>query len=73
MPADQALAQRLRELRLRSGLTQTQVARAIGVTKGTLSQYENGHTRIPCGAVRTIIRISRSSHLHRGPSVPGTA
>ena len=44
---DEALAQRLRELRLCSRLTQTQIAHAIGVTKGTLGQYERGRICIP--------------------------
>jgi transcriptional regulator with XRE-family HTH domain len=44
---DAALAQRLQELRLRSGLSQQQHARAIGVTAGAVCHYEYAITRIP--------------------------
>jgi DNA-binding transcriptional regulator YiaG len=45
--ADQALGQRLKELRLASRLSQEQLARAIGVSKATICQYEQEHIRIP--------------------------
>lgn len=33
---------RLRELRKAAGLTQTQVAEKVGVTQGTVAEWENG-------------------------------
>lgn len=36
------LGNRLRTLRLQKGMTQVQLGRQIGVTKSTISAYENG-------------------------------
>lgn len=36
----------IKEIRLERGLTQTDVAAAVGVTKATISKYENGSRQI---------------------------
>lgn len=36
--------ERLEEWRKKRGLTQEQLAKKIGTTKGTISNYENGHS-----------------------------
>lgn len=43
MVGDQDLGARLRALRLRAGLSQSQLADRSGVPKPRLSRYENGH------------------------------
>ena len=35
----------IRELRLENGLTQEQVAAALGVTYSSMNRWENGHTK----------------------------
>ena len=48
------LGQKLRQLRLDAGETQTQTADAIGVTVGAVSLYEAGE-RVPVDSVKTAI------------------
>ena len=43
--------------RLKSGLTQTQFAALLGVSKRTLEQWEQGR-RAPSGAARMLIRLA---------------
>jgi putative transcriptional regulator len=43
--------------RLNSGLTQTQFAALLGVSKRTLEQWEQGR-REPSGAAKTLIRVA---------------
>jgi putative transcriptional regulator len=43
--------------RLKSGLTQTQFAALLGVSKRTLEQWEQGR-RQPSGAAKTLIRVA---------------
>jgi putative transcriptional regulator len=44
-------------VRLRSGLSQAQFAAALGVSKRTLEQWEQGR-RKPSGAARTLLKIA---------------
>lgn len=48
------LGQKLRQLRLNAGETQTQTADAIGVTVGAVSLYEAGE-RVPADPVKSAI------------------
>ncbi len=43
-------------IRLRSGLSQTEFAAAIGVSKRTIEQWEQGR-RKPSGAAKTLLKI----------------
>jgi len=43
--------------RLKSGLTQTQFAALLGVSKRTLEQWEQGR-REPSGAAKTLLRVA---------------
>jgi putative transcriptional regulator len=44
-------------IRLRSGLSQAQFAAALGVSKRTLEQWEQGR-RQPSGAAKTLLKIA---------------
>jgi putative transcriptional regulator len=48
---------RLVRVRLNSGLSQAQLAAALGVSKRTLEQWEQGR-RKPSGAARTLLKIA---------------
>lgn len=46
---------RIKEVRISSGLTTSQLADAIGVTQATISRYENGYVRrIPVDMLKKI-------------------
>ena len=62
------IGRRLREHRLRAGLTQEEVAWQIGVSQGSVSHYEKGRIEIPLGVLLAACRI-----LHVAPAeiVPG--
>jgi len=44
-------------VRLKSGLSQARVAAALGVSRGTLEQWEQGR-REPSGAAQTLLKIA---------------
>ena len=46
------------QARLKAGLTQTQFAALLGVSKRTLQQWEQGR-REPSGAAKTLIRVAQ--------------
>jgi DNA-binding XRE family transcriptional regulator len=48
---DRHVASRLRSRRLETGITQTQLAHAVGVTFQQLQKYESGINRISAGAL----------------------
>ena len=43
---NESFAERIKMLRIRSGLTQQQVAESIGTTKSTISKYEHGLRKV---------------------------
>ena len=51
------IGRRLREHRLRAGLTQEEVAWQIGVSQGSVSHYEKGRIEIPLGVLLAACRI----------------
>lgn len=46
MPSDSALGRKVRELRRSRGMTQKELATAVGVTGAQLHRYETGATRV---------------------------
>jgi transcriptional regulator with XRE-family HTH domain len=61
-PVDQkAIAVRLRELRKRRGLSQTQVAQALGVHQSLVSEYERATVRVPSSVMATLAQLLRIS------------
>jgi len=46
------------QARQKSGLSQTQFAEALGISKRTLQEWEQGR-RTPSGAAQTLIRIAK--------------
>ena len=46
------------QARQKSGLSQTQFAEALGISKRTLQEWEQGR-RSPSGAAQTLIRIAK--------------
>lgn len=53
-PLDKALGARLRVLRLRRGLSQSDLAEAIGVTFQQVQKYERGNNRVSASMVARI-------------------
>ena len=48
-PVDQEISKRLKSLRISRGLSQTELAKHIGVTFQQVQKYENGRNRITPG------------------------
>ena len=77
-PLAQHLAQRLRELRARHGLTQDRVAKELGVHESAVSRWESG-TRFPTGedlvVLSDLFQVSIDYLLGRPRqyAAPGTA
>lgn len=67
------LGQKLRAARVRAGLTQTDVARPLGMSRATISQLENG--TIQDLGVRKLVRLCQRLGLelqvseHRRPTL----
>ncbi len=51
-------ANEVAQARQKSGLSQTQFAEALGISKRTLQEWEQGR-RSPSGAAQTLIRIAK--------------
>lgn len=61
-PVDEkTIGGRLRELRKRRGLTQTEVAEQLGVRQVLVSEYELGQTRIHGALVAAFAKVLRTS------------
>ena len=59
-PTTAKFAAHLRAMRIRSGLTQTQFARKLGVSQQKLSDWENGkHLRAMLEAIRVLDVLER--------------
>jgi transcriptional regulator with XRE-family HTH domain len=58
----------LRQARLDAGMTQSQLVRASGIPKPTLSRYENGHV-MP--SLATLARLADALDLPDGALLPG--
>ena len=51
------IAENIKRLRLERGMTQEQLARAIGKTRTTITQYESGWAQPRMGAVEDLARV----------------
>jgi transcriptional regulator with XRE-family HTH domain len=58
----------LRQARHDAGLTQSQLVRASGIPKPTLSRYENGHVMPSLG---TLTRLCEALNIPEGSLLPG--
>lgn len=56
-----AIGRRLREIRLRRGKTQAQVAAAVGITQPALSECESGEVRLHGALIASLARTLRVS------------
>ncbi len=66
-------AKGLRALRTRLGLTQAELADAVGVVPNTLARWERGELAIPTGAIERLDSVSRSGSSGRAVTrAPGT-
>lgn len=54
---DRSFGQRLREARLRAGLSQSELEEISGIPKARLSRYENGHV---APSIQTLERLARA-------------
>lgn len=55
-----AIADRIRDARLRQGLSQVELAKKLGVTQGTISRAERGHGDIRLG---TLLELTHALDL----------
>jgi transcriptional regulator with XRE-family HTH domain len=71
-PVDQKLAYRLRELRAHCNISLAELARAVGVTKGTAWKYVHGKSHVPAERLETLARVMHceESDLHTPPGSP---
>lgn len=59
--ATNAVGQQIRQLRLRSHLTQTELARRIGIQQSDLSRMEKGEYRVPLNVLFQILGVLQVS------------
>jgi DNA-binding transcriptional regulator YiaG len=69
--SDENVNRRIRELRIRLGMTQEEFAHAVAVTFSTVNRWENGHAKPSKLARRAIEALARRGGPRRdsGPSV----
>lgn len=75
---DDFIGQRIQRMRQAAGISQTQLARLIGITQGTLSQLERGFTAQPsevqlrrlCEVLRTDPNTLYGFTMVRPPEAP---
>ena len=61
-PVDEkTIGRKLREIRLRRGITQVEVARRLGISQSLYSEYERAELRLHAGLVAGLARILGSS------------
>lgn len=68
MPEKERPGRMLKGLRLREGLTQKQVAEAIGVAQSHIAEYERGKRAIPASKANGLAKLLNSvpeNFLHR--------
>jgi transcriptional regulator with XRE-family HTH domain len=57
MSVDRTFGRRLRETRVKAGLSQSDLERLSGIPKARLSRYENGHV---APSIRTLARLAKA-------------
>ncbi|MGE3960091.1 MAG: helix-turn-helix domain-containing protein [Dehalococcoidia bacterium] len=68
------IGQRLRDQRIRLGLTQEDLAWEAGISQGSVSHYEQGKIEIPLSVLLDLCRALRISPVLIVPGlVPGTS
>ena len=70
------MGERIAQMRKAHGLTQTQLAEALGVTQQTVQAYEAGSRRIPVSALPTVARtlsVSLMALFGEAPDAGGRA
>jgi len=60
-PEEAAIGRRLKEIRLRRGKTQAQVAAAVGITQPALSECESGEVRLHGALLASLAKTLRVS------------
>ena len=55
------VGQRIKELRLENGMTQTQLAEKIGVATNTISQYEKGLSKTSIDVIANLADVFETS------------
>jgi transcriptional regulator with XRE-family HTH domain len=60
MSEEKTFGQRLRETRIRAGLSQSDLEEISGIPKARLSRYENGHV---APSIQTLERLARALHV----------
>jgi transcriptional regulator with XRE-family HTH domain len=60
MDDEKTFGQRLRETRIRAGLSQSDLEEVSGIPKARLSRYENGHV---APSIQTLERLARALHV----------
>lgn len=56
-PVDLHIGNRIREIRVRLGLSQTALGERVGVTVQQMHEYEDGYAHIPCSLLYEIARV----------------
>ena len=59
--ADREIGHRLKELRLRRGMTQVELAQKLGLTQGVVSEYERGDVRLHGALLAAFAKVLRAS------------
>lgn len=75
MNINQLTATRIKELRMKSGMTSESVARDLQISKGAYSQMENGHVEITLSrveALATIFKVALSDIIPSNITNPQT-
>ncbi|MDR2934646.1 MAG: helix-turn-helix domain-containing protein [Candidatus Adiutrix sp.] len=60
MPEEERVGRMLRGLRLRAGMTQKELAAAIGVPQSHVSEYEKSKRAIPRGKARELAKVLKT-------------
>ena len=56
-----AMAERLTQLRKQSGLTQVTVAKKLGISQGTYAHYERGFRRVPVDRLPALAQVLQTN------------